>query len=56
MDDCGIMATSAQARGPVADVARRLAGRLKAELERVRLPVHKEAQGEGLDSFGATGA
>eukprot|EP00959_Pyramimonas_sp_CCMP1952_P226807 4742141-Pyramimonas_sp.AAC.1 len=47
------MATSASAQQPVSEVVSGLTARVKHYLGQVGLPVHKETEGEGLESLGA---
>ena len=53
MDDYGVLATSASVEQPVNEVVGLLTSRVKHYLAEVGLPVHKEAEGEGLESLGA---
>ncbi|CAK0863826.1 unnamed protein product, partial [Prorocentrum cordatum] len=53
MGDYGVMATSASAQQPVSEVVSGLTARVKHYLRQVGLPVHKETEGEGLESLGA---
>ncbi|CAK0879893.1 unnamed protein product, partial [Prorocentrum cordatum] len=53
MDDYGVMATSASVQQPVSEVVSGLTARVKHYLRQVGPPVHKETEGEGLESLGA---
>ena len=53
MDDYGALASSASAGIGVREVVHEMTPKVKSYLAAVGLPVHKEAESEGLESLGA---